>query len=274
PDWPAISALTSRPVAPCIVDCPHPAADRLPYGAVSRAGGALSAAILTATAAALQPRFVDGVVTLPLSKAALRAAGSPYHGHTEFFRDAAGAADAVMAFHAPGFMVALATIHEPLARVPQLLTADHLTRVLRLAHTALRTDFGLAAPRLGVLGLNPHAGEDGVLGDEELRIISPVLDRLRADGLLLDGPLVPDVAFRHRDRYDLLVALYHDQGLIPFKLLAFDRGVNVTLGLPFVRTSVDHGTAYDIAGRGVAATTSFLAAWQLAAAIAARHARH
>jgi 4-hydroxythreonine-4-phosphate dehydrogenase len=180
-----------------------------------------------------------------------------------------------MAFCGPGNLrVALATIHEPLARVPALLTTERLEKTIRLVCKALHDDFGLARPRLGVLGLNPHAGEDGLLGSDEQRVLIPLLERLRGEGLNLQGPLVPDVAFRQRERFDLLLAMYHDQGLIPFKLLAFAQGVNITLGLPFVRTSVAHGTAGNIAGTGTADPSSFRAAWDLAAEIAVRRAAH
>ncbi len=273
--YPSVPTLTSRPTAPLFCDCSVPDAALLSSGAPDACSGAQALAQLQAAAAALRAGFIDGVVTLPVSKAALVAAGSRHHGHTEFFRDAAGVTDAVMAFAAGSFRVALLTIHEPLHRVPELVTADRLRTVIRCCHDALRRDFAVAAPRLGVLGLNPHAGEDGLLGSTEREVIIPVLAELRAAGLDLDGPLVPDVAFRRRDRYDLLLALYHDQGLIPFKLLAFDTGVNVTLGLPFVRTSVDHGTACDIAGQGCASPASLLAAWELAVTMVRnRHAAH
>lgn len=273
PPWPVVAELTGRPTHPVIVDCPCPEAAALPYGTPDAASGRLTVTILQHAAAALRAGQLDGVVTLPLSKTALKLAGSPYHGHTEFFRNAANATDAVMAFVAPdGLRIALATIHEPLTRVPELLTAARLEKVITLVARALRRDFGIAQPHLGVLGLNPHAGEDGLLGSEEQRVLIPLLDRLRSAGLRLDGPLVPDVAFRYRARYDLLLALYHDQGLIPFKLLTGTGGVNVTLGLPFVRTSVAHGTAADIAGTGNADPSSFRAAWDLAAAMVTRRA--
>jgi 4-hydroxythreonine-4-phosphate dehydrogenase len=166
------------------------------------------------------------------------------------------------------------TIHIPLAAVPQALSRDGLARTLRLTHAALVRDFGIAAPRIAVAGLNPHAGEGGAMGDEERTLIAPVLEGLRAEGLDLAGPLSADTMFHAaaRARYDAAVCMYHDQALIPIKTIDFAGGVNVTLGLPFVRTSPDHGTAYDIAGRGVADPASLRAAVRMAAGMAARRA--
>ncbi|EPX85924.1 Pyridoxal phosphate biosynthesis protein [Rubellimicrobium thermophilum DSM 16684] len=160
----------------------------------------------------------------------------------------------------------------PLADVPRLITAGRLTRLLRLVHAALREDWGLEAPRIAVAGLNPHAGEDGRMGREEIEIIAPAIEALRAEGLDLAGPLPADTMFHPEARagYDLAVCMYHDQALIPAKTLDFAGGVNVTLGLPFLRTSPDHGTAFGLAGRGVADPSSMIAALRLAADLARR----
>jgi 4-hydroxythreonine-4-phosphate dehydrogenase len=158
------------------------------------------------------------------------------------------------------------TIHIPLSDVPRALTADALEDTIRITHAALIRDFEIAHPRIAVAGLNPHAGEDGTMGHEDGTLIAPVLERLRAEGIDLRGPLPADTMFHApaRARYDAAVCMYHDQALIPIKTLAFDEGVNVTLGLPFVRTSPDHGTAYDIAGQGVARPDSLIAALRMA----------
>ena len=166
------------------------------------------------------------------------------------------------------------TIHVPLVAVPPLITSQLLTETIEIVHHALANDFGIAAPRIAVAGLNPHAGEDGTLGREEQDVIIPALDRLRANGLTLIGPLSGDTLFHiaARTTYDAVIAMYHDQALIPIKTLAFDTGVNVTLGLPFVRTSPDHGTAFDIAGSGKASPASFIAALNVARDMAANRA--
>jgi len=214
---------------------------------------------------------VAGLCTLPITKKALKdGAAFAFPGHTEFLAHLAGGVPVVMMLVAPGLRAVPVTIHEPLARVPQLLTEARLEMVLRVTHAGLRRDFGLTAPRIAVAGLNPHAGEGGLMGNEEATIITPVLDRLRAEGMALAGPLPADTMFHPaaRARYDAAVCMYHDQALIPVKTLDFAGGVNVTLGLPFIRTSPDHGTAYDIAGQGIADPASLIAALRLAADMA------
>jgi 4-hydroxythreonine-4-phosphate dehydrogenase len=215
------------------------------------------------------------VVTAPVHKGILNDAGIAFTGHTEFFAGRA-ASDVVMMLvaaraGAPDLRVALATTHLALADVPRALTHDHLVRVLRILDDGLRERFGIAAPRIGVLGLNPHAGEGGHLGREELDVIAPVLEQLRGEGLELDGPLPADTAFapQRLTRCDAVLAMYHDQGLPVLKYAGFGHAVNVTLGLPYVRTSVDHGTALDLAGAGRADPGSLVAAVKLAAELAA-----
>jgi len=209
---------------------------------------------------------VDAVVTAPVCKKALQSVGFHFPGQSEFFADALGVEDFAMLLTGEHLTVGLATIHEPISRVPDLLTEEGIVRVGDLMIDFLRRR-GIQNPRVAVAGLNPHAGEGGAFGDEESRIIAPAVDRLNARvGVDFSGPHVPDAVFRDaaNGRYDAVIAMYHDQGLIPLKLLDFDSGVNVTLGLPRPRTSPDHGTAFDIAGRGIADSGSMRAAIQLA----------
>jgi 4-hydroxythreonine-4-phosphate dehydrogenase len=213
------------------------------------------------------------VVTAPLQKASINEAGIRFSGHTEYFAERARA-DVVMMLASPELRVALATTHLPLAAVPAAITRVALERTLRIVHAELRAKFGIAAPRIAVLGLNPHAGEGGHLGREELDTIIPLLDSLRAEGMQLIGPLPADTAFvpAQRARYDAVLAMYHDQALPVLKSEAFDRTVNLTLGLPFIRTSVDHGTALDLAGTGRADPASLIAAANMAMSLVARSA--
>ncbi|MGY6705847.1 4-hydroxythreonine-4-phosphate dehydrogenase PdxA [Roseinatronobacter sp.] len=225
--------------------------------------------------ALVQSGAASGLVTCPINKAALKAgAGFAFPGHTEFLADLAGGADVVMMLACDGLRVVPVTIHIPLSDVPATLTQDVLERCLRITHAALMRDFGVAPPRLAVAGLNPHAGESGTMGQEEIAVIAPVLQRLRAEGMLISGPLSADTMFHAgaRAQYDAAVAMYHDQALIPIKTIDFAGGVNVTLGLPFIRTSPDHGTAYDIAGQDKADPTSLIAALKMARSMAERRA--
>ncbi|MBX3697778.1 MAG: 4-hydroxythreonine-4-phosphate dehydrogenase PdxA [Dokdonella sp.] len=213
----------------------------------------------------------DAIVTAPVHKGVINDAGIPFSGHTEFFADRAGCS-VVMMLVAKDLRVALATTHLPLSAVPAAITREGLSTTLRILASDLRKRFGLAAPRIAVLGLNPHAGEGGHLGREEIEIIEPVLAALREQGLDLVGPLPADTAFvpTHLAGYDAVLAMYHDQGLPVLKHAGFGHAVNVTLGLPYIRTSVDHGTALDLAGSGRADAGSLRAALQLAIAMAAR----
>jgi 4-hydroxythreonine-4-phosphate dehydrogenase len=222
-----------------------------------------------------------GVVTNPIAKSVLHAAGFKYPGHTEYLAALTESAPApeprgpVMMLVGGGLRVALATIHEPIAAVPRLITTDRIVRTALIVDRALKADFGIARPRIGLLGLNPHAGESGDLGREEIEIINPAAAKLRNEhGVDISDALPGDTAFapHERARFDAFVAMYHDQGLIPVKTLDFDGGVNVTLGLPIVRTSPDHGTAFGIAGAGEARPNSLIAAIRLAGEIAARRA--
>ncbi len=213
----------------------------------------------------------DALVTAPVQKSTIMDAGFAFSGHTEFFAERAQC-DVAMLLVAPGLRVALATTHLPLCAVPAAITQSLLVRIVRIVHHDLRRRFGLPAPRICVLGLNPHAGESGHLGREEIDTIIPALIALRAAGIALDGPLPADTAFLPalREKYDCYLAMYHDQGLPVLKSLGFGDSVNVTLGLPYIRTSVDHGTALDLAGTGRADASSLIAATRLALELAAR----
>lgn len=212
------------------------------------------------------------LVTGPLHKGVINDSGVPFTGHTEFLASLAGVPRVVMMLAAPGLRVALTSTHLPLREVSDAIRPDTLENVIRITHTALREQFGLEQPRLQVLGLNPHAGEGGHLGREEIDVIAPVIARLRSEGMDLAGPVPADTAFTppRIAQCDAVVAMYHDQGLPVLKHLGFGRAVNITLGLPFIRTSVDHGTALDLAGSGVADTGSLFEAVRLAEKMARR----
>lgn len=222
-----------------------------------------------------QSGAAGAVCTGPIHKKALKdGAGFVHPGHTEYLAALAGVDRVVMMLACPALRVVPATIHIALSQVPQALTADGLTATLRITHAGLRRDFGLQNPRLAVAGLNPHAGEGGAMGREEITLIRPVIEALRAEGMAISGPHSADTLFHDaaRARYDAAICMYHDQALIPIKTLDFSGGVNVTLGLPFVRTSPDHGTAFDIAGTGRADPASLIAALDLAQQMAAARA--
>jgi 4-hydroxythreonine-4-phosphate dehydrogenase len=215
---------------------------------------------------------VGGMVTNPINKAALYDAGFAYPGHTEFLAELTGAQGRqIMMLVSPELRVVPVTVHASLRNSLAMLTTDAIVAAAGTTASALQRQFGIAQPRLAVAGLNPHAGEQGALGDEETTIIKPALAALCAAGIDVSGPWPPDTMFTAaaRKRYDAAICMYHDQALIPLKTLDMDHGVNVTLGLPIVRTSPDHGTAYDIAGKGIANPASLIAAIELAAQLAA-----
>ena len=219
-----------------------------------------------------------GVVTGPVAKSRLAAVGFNFPGQTEFVAHACGipAQDAVMMLAGPQLRTVPLTIHVALARVPAAISVDLILRKVRITSMALQRDFGIERPRIAVAALNPHAGEDGRMGDEERRVIAPAIDALRTEGLSVTGPHSADALFAPHARggYDVAICMYHDQALIPLKALDFDSGVNVTLGLPIVRASPDHGTAFDIAGTGRASAGATIAAMRLAGECAARRASH
>ena len=212
---------------------------------------------------------LSALVTAPISKKLLRDAGYRFEGHTELLAHIAHTKRFAMMLVGGPLRVALVTIHLPLSKVPRLLSTKRIIEVIELSHDACKR-FGIRRPRIGVAGLNPHAGEDGLLGHEEHRIIAPAIQSAKRKGINATGPWPADTLFHkaYNGEFDAVVAMYHDQGLAPLKMIAFDSGVNLTLGLPFVRTSPDHGTAFDIAGKGIANPASMIAAINLAARLA------
>jgi 4-hydroxythreonine-4-phosphate dehydrogenase len=244
------------------------AQDIVPGKVQAACGRAAVACVDAAIAGCIGKRFA-AMVTAPISKSALHAAGIPFPGHTELLADRTKVSGEAMMLYHRDLAVALVTCHQSLASVPGSLTPLRIVRVGQLLHDALKRIRG-RKPRLAVLGLNPHAGEDGLFGNEDRDRIIPAVGELLQLGIDTDGPLPPDTAFiaANRAKYDGFICMYHDQGLIPFKALVFDEGVNVTLGLPIIRTSVDHGTAFDLAWQGRAEHRSMVSAIQLAAQLA------
>ncbi len=227
--------------------------------------------VIARAVALVQDGEASAICTLPIHKKALKdGAGFAFPGHTEYLAHLAGDVPVVMMLACDTLRVVPATIHIALSQVPGALTPALLEQVIRLTAAGLVRDFGIAKPRLAIAGLNPHAGEGGAMGGEEIAMIAPLLERLRAEGYNLRGPMSADTMFHARARagYDAAVCMYHDQALIPIKTLDFDGGVNVTLGLPFIRTSPDHGTGFDIAGKGIARPDSTIAALRMAARMA------
>jgi 4-hydroxythreonine-4-phosphate dehydrogenase len=243
--------------------------ERFAAGILSAAAGrAAYDSIVRATADA-QDGVAQAIATAPINKEALRLAGLPWNGHTDLLAHLTGAAHVAMMFYSDELRVVLATVHAPLADVPRLLTQELMERTIAITACEL-PKFDKVAPRIAVAGLNPHAGEHGLFGREEETVIAPAIARCRERGIDVSGPFPADTIFvrARKGEFDAVIACYHDQGLIPVKLVAFGRAVNVTLGLPIIRTSVDHGTAFDIAGRGVADPESMIAAVLLAARLA------
>jgi 4-hydroxythreonine-4-phosphate dehydrogenase len=267
---PEIAAAAA--VDPRVLDACEPivyaAADtqRFSAGVLSgEAGRAAYDTIVRAVDDAMNRR-VEAIATGPVNKEAFRLAGLPWHGHTDLLAHLTGAPHVAMMFYSPELRVVLATVHLPLADVPRALTRQSLEATIDLTARELPR-YGVERPRIAVAGLNPHAGEHGLFGREEELTITPAIAASRARGIDVAGPFPGDTVFlrAHRGEFDVVIACYHDQGLIPVKLLGFGEAVNVTLGLPIVRTSVDHGTAFDIAGKGIADPKSMVAAVLLAA---------
>jgi len=256
-----------------LIDFPFDGAGAVVPGRAQAACGRQAYAWVEAAVRDTLAGRADALVTAPVCKEAFRLAGVPFPGHTELLGHLTGTPDPCMVFHSPAWMMGLVTIHEALADVPGLLTVERVLHTIRLTHEGC-VRFGKPAPRIGVLALNPHAGEGGLFGDEEARVIAPAIEQAKSGGLDVSGPLVPDTAFvgylesGAKPPFDAYVAMYHDQGLIPFKMTAFDTGVNVTMGLPFIRTSPDHGTAFDLAWQGRARAESFRSAIRLAVRMA------
>jgi len=248
---------------------------RIHMGRAAAKTGAASVAFIKTAVRLAQERCVDGIVTAPINKEAINLGGCRHPGHTELLAELTGSTDSGMMIVGGPLRIMFVTTHVAIRDLPSVLTSDRIARAIRIADRALREAFGIRKPRLAVAALNPHAGEAGLFGDEEARCIAPAVAAARAAGIDASDPLPADTLFAKaaQGRYDGVVALYHDQGLIPLKLLAFGRCVNTTVGLPIVRTSVDHGTAYDIAGTGVAEPGSLVEAIRLAAELVRRRRR-
>lgn len=236
----------------------------------ARECGKLSGFYIDQAIHAALTRQIHAIVTGPISKEHLNLAGYRYPGHTEFLADRAGVQEVRqkvrMMMAGPKLKVVLVTIHEPFRKITALLTVPHILQTIEITHSSLKKWFGIRQPRIAVAALNPHAGEGGLFGDEEKKKIMPAVRAAQRKGIRALGPYSPDTVF-HRavcGEFDAVVAMYHDQGLIPLKLLHFEEAVNITLGLPFIRTSVDHGTAFDIAGQGIADPSSMIAAIRMA----------
>lgn len=244
----------------------HPAHQTVKPGRLDPANSPSVLKMLAAAVGGCVAKEFDAMVTCPVHKGVINDAGIPFTGHTEFLAEQTGTAHVVMMLVGGGLRVALATTHLPLAAVSPAITQESLEKTLRILYQDLINHFGIAQPRILVTGLNPHAGESGHLGTEEITTINPVLEKLRLGGMQLKGPLPADTLFtpHHLGEADCVLAMYHDQGLPVLKYASFGKGVNVTLGLPIIRTSVDHGTALDLAGTGKANPGSLFAAIQLA----------
>jgi 4-hydroxythreonine-4-phosphate dehydrogenase len=230
-------------------------------GQLNDIGGKYAVISLLAAAEALKEGHIQGLVTAPIHKKNVQSEAFNYTGHTPFLKAVAGNKDVLMLLYAENLRVGLVTEHVPLNEVARHITREAILSKLKLLHSSLKKDFGIDKPKIAVLGLNPHAGDEGLIGDEEDRIIKPLIKEARQDKLVF-GPFSADAFFARRSylQFDAVLAMYHDQGLIPFKTIAFGEGVNYTAGLPFVRTSPDHGTAFDIAGKNKADATSFMTA--------------
>ncbi len=260
----ALPVMPIRLATPAIPGKPNPANAPAVIASITRA------------AALCMAGEAGAIVTNPINKAVLYQAGFRHPGHTEFLAELTGVpGKEIMMLASPFLRVVPVTIHVSLRDAISALTATAIVAAARTTAEALRRDFGIATPRLAIAGLNPHAGEQGALGDEETTLIQPAIDTLKGEGIDASGPWPPDTMFTPaaRKQYDVAICMYHDQALIPLKTLGMDQGVNVTLGLPIARTSPDHGTAYDIAGKGIADPSSLIAALKMAAELARNHER-
>jgi len=264
-------AIDDPRVREACVPVPYGPADPTPFapGVLSAEAGRAAYDAIVAAVRDAQAGRVGAIATAPVNKLAFARAGLPWKGHTDLLAHLTGSDRVAMLFWSETLCVVLATVHVPLSEVPRHLTRERLLQTIGLAADALPA-FGIARPRLAVAGLNPHAGEDGLLGLEDMQVLRPAVEEARAAAIDVTGPFPADTLFVRaaRGEFDCVVACYHDQGLIPMKMAAFGRAVNVTLGLPIIRTSVDHGTAFDIAGRGVADHSSLVEAVLLAARLA------
>lgn len=239
---------------------------KISKGKISKMAGELAYQRLSKAVSLWRSGQIQALVTAPVNKEAIVRAGHPFTGHTEFLTRETGSRETVMFFVSDPLKVALVTRHTPLKEVHRVLTRSLVEKTILITAESLKQYWGIASPRIAVCGLNPHAGEGGLFGDEEKNVIGPAVGKLKKEFGGVAGPLPGDSVFYHarRGRYDAVIAMYHDQGLAPFKLLAYDTGVNVTLGLPLIRTSPDHGTAFDIAGKNKADPSSMIEAILLA----------
>jgi 4-hydroxythreonine-4-phosphate dehydrogenase len=245
-------------------------------GQLNETGGRYAVRSLQAAVQAVQQGHLQGIITAPIHKSNVQSADFNYTGHTPYLKAAADAPDVLMLLYAESLRVALVTEHVALKDVATYITKEALLSKIALLHQSLRRDFGIDKPKIAVLGLNPHAGDEGLIGTEEEQVIKPAIKEAKGAGKLVFGPYSADAFFARRSytQFDAVLAMYHDQGLVPFKTLAAGEGVNYTAGLPFVRTSPDHGTAFDIAGKNAADPTSFITALFECVAIAERRAQY
>jgi 4-hydroxythreonine-4-phosphate dehydrogenase len=234
------------------------------FGSPSKETGKASVVYLENAVKDVLEKKADALITLPISKQWIMESGFPYAGHTDYLAQVSGAKEYAMVLMCKKLKVALITTHIPLKDVPSQISKEKIISKVRLINREFKEKFGISKPKIAILGLNPHASDNGNIGNEELNIILPAVKTLREDGIEITDPLSPDTAFNRYKDFDIYVAMYHDQGLIPLKLLCFKKAVNITLGLPFIRTSPDHGTGYDIAGKNIADPSSTIEAIKLA----------
>ena len=261
-----------QPWRPIFLDCGFKDEKLVSPGKADKVSAERAATYLEVAVEVLADDLADAVCTAPICKDNMPRDAFPFPGQTEFFADACDTKHPVMMLVGGGLRVSLVTIHLPVAKVPRAINRKAVQGVIATTNNALIEDFGIAEPRIAVCGLNPHAGENGRFGNEEKKVIEPAIKAAKKKGINVDGPHAADSIFHHakEGRYDGVVAMYHDQGLIPVKTLAFETGVNMTLGLPIVRTSPDHGTAFDIAGKNEAKEDAMLAALRLANEVSSR----
>ena len=269
------STVRSKPGYLTLLE-PGPASVEFSPGRSTPSGGQAAGSYIEKAAELALNGTIDAIATAPINKETLRNAGYPFPGHTEFFASLSKTDNFGMLLVGGPLRIVFVTIHEPISRVPSLITMERVLKTIRLVFHEMKNLFGFSHPVIGVASLNPHGGENGLFGNEELTQIIPAVEKARAEGIQVSPPISPDALFykAYHKEYDAVVVMYHDQGLIPLKMIAFKKSVNVTLGLPFIRTSVDHGTAYDIAGKGVADSSSLKEALLLAARLAVMKKKH
>ena len=249
-----------------IIECSDFGLKDLEPGVIDKEAGQASLEYIRSAVKSALADELDAIVTAPISKESTHLTGSKYPGHTEMLKDLTGSNQAIMMFEGSKFKVMLVTIHEALSNVPKLISQEKVFSTINITYESLTNLFKITEPKIVVCGLNPHAGESGAFGDEEIKHIIPAVEKAKDKGINIDGPLPADTLFyyAYQGKWDAVIAMYHDQGLIPFKMISFDDGVNITLGLPIIRTSPDHGTAFDIAWKGIANPSSMTAAIKVA----------